>query len=105
MQYVVKTTFLTPHRDGQWHPAYARFVGDGGNNFLSNPWRADSEANTSDAVVALGVGCVGTRDQRCVRRVLARFTPEGITQTLAAFPIGTRSLFFAPPAYAAVSSK
>jgi hypothetical protein len=59
MKYVVKTTFLAPHRDGRWHPAYARFAGDVGNNFLSNTWRADSEANTSDAVIRSVWGVLG----------------------------------------------
>ena len=68
MKYVVKTTFLAPHRDGQWHPAYARYVGDVGNNFLSNAWRADSEANTSDAVV------------RCVWGVLGRMTSDAFEE-------------------------
>jgi hypothetical protein len=68
MKYVVKTTFLAPHRDGQWHPAYARFVGNVGNNFLSNTWRADSEANPSDAVV------------RCVWGVLGRMTSDAFEE-------------------------
>ena len=68
MWYVVKTTFLALHRDGQWHPAYARFIGDVGNNFLSNTWRADSEANTSDAVV------------RCVWGVLGRMTSDAFEE-------------------------
>ena len=51
MKYVIRTTFLAPHRDGRWHPAYARFAGDVGNNFLSNTWRADSEAKSSGPVV------------------------------------------------------
>jgi len=68
MKYVVKTTFLAPHRDGEWHPAYARFVGNVGNNFLSNTWRADSEANPSDAVV------------RCVWGVLGRMTSDAFEE-------------------------
>jgi hypothetical protein len=68
MKYVVKTTFLAPHRDGQWHPAYARFMGNVGNNFLSNTWRADSEANPSDAVV------------RCVWGVLGRMTSDAFEE-------------------------
>lgn len=59
MKYVVKTTFLAPRRDGQWHPAYARFAGNVGNNFLSNTWRADSEANTNDALLRCAWGVLG----------------------------------------------
>jgi hypothetical protein len=59
VNYVIRTTFLAPHADGRWRPAYARFAGDVGNNFLSNTWRADSEANTSGAVVRSVWGIVG----------------------------------------------
>ena len=63
-RYVVKTTFLAPDRSGRWRPAYARYIGNVGNNFLSNTWRADSEANTSNAIV------------RCVWGVLGRMTSD-----------------------------
>jgi len=63
-KYVVKTTFLAPDRSGRWRPAYARYIGNVGNNFLSNTWRADSEANTSNAIV------------RCVWGVLGRMTSD-----------------------------
>lgn len=59
VKYVIRTTFLAPHQDGRWHPAYARFAGDIGNNFLSNTWRADSEAKTSSAVGRSVWGVVG----------------------------------------------
>jgi hypothetical protein len=60
LRYVMKTTFLAPREgDGQWHPAYARFSGNVGNNFLSNTWRADSEANASAAVVRSVWGVLG----------------------------------------------
>jgi len=53
-KYVIKTTFTAPHRDGSWHPAYARFAGNVGNNFLSNLWRVKSESGPDDA----GLRCV-----------------------------------------------
>lgn len=67
-KYVVKTTFLAPHRDGRFHLAYARFAGNVGNNFLSNTWRADSEANTRDALV------------RCVWGMLGRMTSDAFEE-------------------------
>jgi hypothetical protein len=67
-KYVVKTTFLAPHRDGQWHSAYARFAGNVGNNFLSNTWRAGSEAHTGNAVVL------------CVWGVLGRMTSDAFEE-------------------------
>ncbi len=45
--HVLKWTFLAPNRDGDLHPAYARFAAIAGSNALSNTWRADSEADTS----------------------------------------------------------
>jgi hypothetical protein len=68
MKYVVKTTFLAPDRSGSWRPAYARYVGNVGNNFLSNTWRADSEADTGDAVL------------RCVWGVLGRMTSDAFEE-------------------------
>ena len=68
VKYVVKTTFLAPDRSGRWRPAYARYMGNVGNNFLSNTWRADSEANTSNAVV------------RCVWGVLGRMTSDAFAE-------------------------
>ena len=67
-KYVVKTTFLAPDRSGRWRPAYARYIGNVGNNFLSNTWRADSEANTSKAIV------------RCVWGVLGRMTSDAFAE-------------------------
>jgi len=56
MEHVVLTTFLAPRRDGRWYPAYARFAGIVGNNFLSNTWRADSAATTNKALERCGWG-------------------------------------------------
>jgi hypothetical protein len=43
-------TFVTRGRDGNLHPAYARYIAIPGSNFLSNTWRADSQAKNDDAV-------------------------------------------------------
>lgn len=56
---VVLSTFLTHNRNGQFMPAYARFIAIPGSNFLSNTWRADSEANTSQALQRTAWGFVG----------------------------------------------
>jgi len=40
-------------------PAYARYVAIVGNNFLSNTWRAHSEANASHAGIRVGLGFAG----------------------------------------------
>lgn len=46
---VVKQTFLARRRDGNFAPAYARYMAVTGNNFMSNLWREPSEANNGDA--------------------------------------------------------
>lgn len=46
---VVEQTFLARHADGSFQPAYARFLAIPGNNFLSNTWRTDREANNAAA--------------------------------------------------------
>jgi hypothetical protein len=56
---VVISTFLTHTRDGEFMPAYARFMAIPGSSFLSNTWRADSEANTSQALQRTAWGFVG----------------------------------------------
>jgi hypothetical protein len=56
---VMLMTFLAPQRDGSYGPAYARYIATPGNNFLSNTWRADSEANSKDAALRTLWGFVG----------------------------------------------
>lgn len=53
---VVAQTFLARHRDGNFAPAYARYIAVPGNNFLSNTWRVHSEANVHDAILRTGDG-------------------------------------------------
>lgn len=52
----VKGTFVAPGPNGQYRPAYARYAAITGNNFLSNAWRADSEAAASDAAIRTVTG-------------------------------------------------
>lgn len=56
---VMKQTFLARRRDGSFKPAYARFIAIPGNNFLSNTWRADSEADNPHAAVRTLEGFAG----------------------------------------------
>lgn len=56
---IVAMTFLAHNRQGQLSPAYARYIATPGNNFLSNTWRADSEASTRSAAVRTLLGFVG----------------------------------------------
>jgi hypothetical protein len=55
----VELTFVAPRRNGHYAPAYARYMAISGNNFLSNTWRVDSEANNHDAVIRTADGFAG----------------------------------------------
>ena len=57
---VIKQTFMARHADGQFRLAYARYIALSGNNFLSNAWRPDSEADTWHALYRTG-GAFGGR--------------------------------------------
>ncbi len=56
---VVYQTFFTRRPDGNFEPAYARFLAIPGSNFLSNTWRANSEADTPHALERTGYGFAG----------------------------------------------
>jgi len=57
--HVVLMTFVARRRDGRFKPAYARFIAEPGNNFLSNTWRADSEATAQAAAIRTVYGFLG----------------------------------------------
>jgi hypothetical protein len=59
VESVVYQTFFTRRADGNFEPAYARFLAIPGSNFLSNTWRANSEADTSHALERTGYGFAG----------------------------------------------
>jgi len=69
---IVKLTFLTRRADGSFSPAYARYIADSGNNFLSNEWRVDSEANNHDAVLRTFEGFAG----RMASNAFEEFWPD-----------------------------
>ena len=56
---VIKMAFFARRPDGNFAPAYARFIAVPGNNFLSNAWRPDGEANVHDAVLRTLEGFAG----------------------------------------------
>jgi hypothetical protein len=72
VKYVIKTTFVAPRRDGTLHPAYARYIGNVGNNFLSNTWRVQSENGAGNALVRCVFGVVG----RMSGNAFAEFWPD-----------------------------
>ena len=70
--HIVKMTFLATNRNGGTMPAYARYAAIAGNNFLSNTWRADSEATTDRAMIRIGLGFLG----RMGGNTFAEFWPD-----------------------------
>jgi hypothetical protein len=68
---VVVMTFAARQADGGLAPAYARYAGISGNNFLSNTWRADSESGVSDACLRTALGFAG----RMAGNAFAEFWP------------------------------
>jgi hypothetical protein len=57
--HALKMTFMAQNRDGSIMPAYARFMAIPGSNFLSNSWRADSDATIYHASVRTGFRFLG----------------------------------------------
>ena len=72
VKYVIKTTFVAPRRDGTLHPAYARYIGNVGNNFLSNAWRVQKENGAGSAALRCLLGVVG----RMSGNAFAEFWPD-----------------------------
>jgi hypothetical protein len=56
---VMVMTFVARQADGTMAPAYARYIGISGNNFLSNTWRVDSESSVGDACLRTALGFAG----------------------------------------------
>ena len=57
--HIVGSTFTAHNRGGRTVPAYARYIATPGNNFLSNAWRPDSEADNHSAALRTLWGFVG----------------------------------------------
>lgn len=72
LRNVVVMTFIARRAGGNSAPAYARYLGNAGNNFLSNTWRADSESGVSNACVRIVLGVAG----RMSSNAFAEFWPD-----------------------------
>jgi hypothetical protein len=69
---VMQRTFSTRSGNGRLVPAYARFLGIVGGNFLSNTWRVPSEANSRDALLRSSEGFAG----RMMANAFHEFWPD-----------------------------
>jgi hypothetical protein len=57
--HAIKMTYMAENRDGDLRPAYARFLAIPGSNFLSDTWRADSDATVRHAAIRTGLRFLG----------------------------------------------
>jgi len=69
---VGRLTFLARNESGGYEPAYARYIGIVGSNFLSNAWRVHSEANAKDALLRSSEGFAG----RMAANAFKEFWPD-----------------------------
>ena len=72
LKNALKQAFVARDRNGKTMPAYARYAAIPGSNFLSNTWRADSEAQAHDALVRTGLGFAA----RITANVFTEFWPD-----------------------------
>lgn len=72
VQNVVELTFLARGGRHTLRPAYARYAGIVGSNFLSNAWRAHSEANAQSALLRSSEGFAG----RMAANAFTEFWPD-----------------------------
>jgi hypothetical protein len=69
---VARMTFLARVSEGRLRPAYARYLGVIGSNFLSNIWRVPSEASAQSALLRSSQGVAG----RMAANAFAEFWPD-----------------------------
>ena len=69
---MVRLTLFARSRHDDVKPAYARYVGIFGSNFVSNTWRARSEANAQDALLRSSEGLAG----RMAANAFEEFWPD-----------------------------
>lgn len=69
---IIRSTYMSRYRDGEYHLAWARFAGNAGNNFLSNMWRVPSQSTTSEAAIRCGWGLL----DRMAANAFSEFWPD-----------------------------
>ena len=70
--HVMKTTFMTTNRNGEYMPAYARYTAIVGTDFLANTWKPDSHATTNHALLRIPISFV----DRFVGHAFSEFWPD-----------------------------
>jgi hypothetical protein len=72
VENIVDLTFRAYQPDGQRHLATARYAATFGNNFLSNLWRTDGEADWQHALIRTAEGFGG----RALSNTVSEFLPQ-----------------------------
>jgi hypothetical protein len=78
---VVQLTFAARSYHSSLGPAYARYMAIVGSNFLSNTWRAHSEANTHHVLLRASEGLAGRMASNAFSEFLARHQEAHPPQT------------------------
>lgn len=70
--HATRMTVMAYNREGQLMPAYARYAGTVGNNFITNAWRPDSENSAGGAMARSAIGITG----RLASNLFEEFWPD-----------------------------
>jgi len=70
--HAFKMTFFARDRQGNYMPAYARYLAIPGSSFLANSWMPDSDSNTAEALSRTGLSFAG----RFASNVYKEFRPR-----------------------------
>ena len=72
LAHVVQMTFLARNRNGDLMPAYARYISVPANSYMTNAWRADSEADGRHAVLRIPMAFLS----RAIGNTFTEFWPD-----------------------------
>jgi len=72
LTHVAKMTFMARNRNGEMMPAYARYISVPANSFMTNAFRADSEANARDATIRIPMNFLS----RAIGNAFTEFWPD-----------------------------
>jgi hypothetical protein len=70
LKHAMASAFTAPGPDGHLRPAYARFAGNAGGNFLSILWRTDGNTSAGDAAMCTAFGVAGKIGTNALREFL-----------------------------------
>lgn len=70
--HATRMTVMAYNREGRLMPAYARYAGTVGNNFITNAWRPDSENSAGSAMTRSAIGITG----RLASNLFEEFWPD-----------------------------